>query len=87
MAGSKKSKLKKALLPSTYSEPPMDNADDDLVDDLLAQLDSRDQTVQAESANVLNEMNLRQQANSLESSGKLNAKDRFQARQVMQSIL
>lgn len=61
----------------------MDNAQDELMNDLLTQLHSRDETVQSESANVLNEMQLNQQANEIETSGKQSAKSRFQARQVM----
>ncbi|KAH9934763.1 uncharacterized protein B0H18DRAFT_1114622 [Fomitopsis serialis] len=61
MAGSKRSKLKKALSPpftakSPESEHSMD--DDALMDDLMSQLDSRDTNVQAESAAVLNEINI-----------------------------
>lgn len=63
----------------------MDNGQDELMNDLLAQLDSRDETVQSESANVLNEMQLNQQANEIETSGKQSAKSRFQARQVMKA--
>lgn len=77
MAGSKRNKLKKALLPA--SSPPADtiSAEDDseLMDDLMAQLDSRNQTVQAESAAVL-------QAVAQEANSKQDAKSRFQARQV-----
>ena len=68
MAGSKRSKLKKALSPpfaSTKSPEPEPAMDDDaLMDDLMAQLDSRDTTVQAESATVLHEMNLNKAADT-----------------------
>ena len=69
MAGSKRSKLKKALSPpfasSKPSEPEPPAMDDDaLMDDLMAQLDSRDTTVQAESAAVLHEMNVNKAADT-----------------------
>jgi hypothetical protein len=78
----KRNKLKKALSPVLPANMASTNDDDDqdLMNDLLAQLDSRDEIVQQESANVLNEMNLNQQANKLES--KQDAKSRFKARQV-----
>lgn len=61
----------------------MDSDDDDLMNDLLAQLDSRDQTVQSESANVLNEMQLNKQADRIETASNIkDAKSRFRARQV-----
>jgi OTU domain-containing protein 6 len=84
MAGSKKNKLKKALSPPNVSflPPRVDEEQDELMNDLLAQLDSRDETVQFESANVLNEMQLQQQADEIEAGGKQTAKSRFQARQV-----
>ncbi|KAF9564685.1 cysteine proteinase [Agrocybe pediades] len=52
------------------------------MNDLLAQLDSRNETVQAESANVLKEMNLNAQADAIESKPKQDAKSRFNARQA-----
>ncbi|KAJ7285884.1 hypothetical protein C8J57DRAFT_1051385 [Mycena rebaudengoi] len=78
----KRNKLKKALSPVLPANMASTNDDDDqdLMNDLLAQLDSRDEIVQQESANVLNEMNLNQQANKLES--KQDAKSRFKARQA-----
>lgn len=60
----------------------MDPEDDNLMSDLLAQLDSRDKVVQEESAAVLNEMHLDEKVDQLEAKPKLNAKSRFQARQV-----
>ncbi|PPQ78090.1 hypothetical protein CVT25_015624 [Psilocybe cyanescens] len=60
----------------------MNEDDSELMDDLLAQLDSRDQNVQAESANVLNEMNLNAQADLIEASSRQDAKSRFKARQA-----
>ncbi|KAL1717520.1 hypothetical protein EV715DRAFT_203095 [Schizophyllum commune] len=54
------------------------------MDDLLAQLDSRDQTVQSESASVLNEMEVVKQAQSQdeETTRKKDPKQRFLARQA-----
>jgi len=74
MSGSKKNKIKKqSALP-----PPVLNQDDDhLVDDLLAQLNSRDQTAQAEPANSLNDI-------SETPVQKQDVKSRFKARQVTQ---
>lgn len=57
--------------------------DDELMNDLMTQLDSRDQTVQSESVNVLNEININKQIDVAESSGhKQDPKSRFLARQV-----
>ncbi|KAH9842789.1 uncharacterized protein C8Q71DRAFT_734582 [Rhodofomes roseus] len=67
MAGSKRSKLKKALSPpfAAKSPEPEPNMDDDvLMDDLMAQLDSRDTSVHAESAAVINEMNINNAADT-----------------------
>lgn len=60
--------------------PVVDPGDDDLVNDLLVQLDSRDQTVKEESAAVLNEIHQEKQAEKLQAKPKQSAKDRFQAR-------
>jgi len=60
----------------------MGTDDDQLMDDLLAQLDSRDKTVQAQSATIINEMNLKEQADNIEAGEKRDAKSRFKARQV-----
>lgn len=82
MAGSKRSKLKQAFAPqNTSSSPPTMNDDDELINDLMAQLDSRNQTVHSESATVLNEIQLNKVA-GLESQQKQDAKSRFKARQV-----
>jgi len=84
MAGSKRNKLKKALSPtqSIPSSPPMVD-DEELMNDLMAQLDSRDKTVQSESANVLNDMQINQQATAVdEARNKQDPKSRYQARQV-----
>jgi OTU domain-containing protein 6 len=74
MPGSKR-KLKKKTIPP----PPIENQDndDDLMNELLAQLDSRDETVRAESATIVHEMKLNEQAN-----GKQDPRNRFKARQV-----
>jgi hypothetical protein len=74
--GSKKNKAKKAL--SSSDSPNNNVVDDDLVDDLLTELDSRNKTVQEESAVVLEEIQARQAA-APEKSG---SKNRFRARQV-----
>lgn len=85
MAGSKRNKLKKAFSPITSPQPTEAAVEDEeLMDDLLAQLDSRDQTVQAESATVLQEMTI-QQAASDDGSRKQDAKSRFRARQASPS--
>ncbi|KAG6854318.1 hypothetical protein C0991_008213 [Blastosporella zonata] len=79
MAGSKKNKPKRALpLPQDVSTP---HVDEDLMDDLFAQLDSRDQTVQAESAAVITEVQTKQ-AERIDGRSKQDAKSRFKARQV-----
>lgn len=62
--------------------PVLDDAEGDLIDDLLAQLESRDGQVQAESAKVLNSMHLEDKADIVESSTKQDAKTRYKARQV-----
>ncbi|KAJ3573971.1 hypothetical protein NP233_g2091 [Leucocoprinus birnbaumii] len=77
MVKKNKSKSKAAPLPPA---PVADPVDDDLMDDLLAQLDSRDQTVKQESAAVLDEIHIQKQAEQLEQKPKQSAKNRFQAR-------
>jgi OTU domain-containing protein 6 len=76
MAGSKRKPKKK-----TISPPPIKNQDDDddLMNELFAQLDSRDETVQAESATVIHEIKLNEQADA---NGKEEPRNRFKARQV-----
>ena len=79
--GSKKNKVKKVLSPQ--SAPVEDTVDDDaLMDDLLAQLDSKDDTVRKESATVLNEMQINKVADQLDSAPKKDSKARYKARQV-----
>lgn len=84
MAGAKRNRLKKVFSPTQMSSSPptMPNDDEDLMDDLMAQLDSRDKNVQSESANILSDM---QANNNLDLAGRALKKDpksRYQARQV-----
>jgi OTU domain-containing protein 6 len=80
MAGSKRNKIKKALSPkSVYSPPPDNTNDEELLDDLVAQLDSRDGTVQHEAATVIQEVE--QKANE-QANSKKDSRSRFEARQV-----
>ncbi|KAI0362014.1 cysteine proteinase [Trametes cingulata] len=69
---------------SPPTPPPADaNMDDDeLMDDLLAQLDSKDDSVKHESAAVLNEMQIDKVADQLESAPKKDSKARYKARQA-----
>jgi HEAT repeat protein len=75
--GSKKNKAKKVLL---QSSSPNGVVDDDLVDDLLAELDSRDKTVQEESAVVLEEIQAKQAIAPEKPNS--SSKNRFKERQV-----
>ncbi|KAF8921350.1 hypothetical protein CPB85DRAFT_1428347 [Mucidula mucida] len=81
MAGSKRARVKKALSPRNDPPPPQitPEDDDDLMDDLLASLDSRNETVQAESSTVLQEMQEKREADV--NSGK-SSKERFKERQA-----
>ncbi len=78
----KKTRGKSKATTTTPLPPTMEPEGGTLVDDLLAQLDSRNQTVQQESAKVLNEMDLDKKAEEIEGKSKQSAKDRFQARKV-----
>jgi hypothetical protein len=85
----KKNKSKKVLSPSHSNmpdQPPPTDGDGELMDDLLAELDSRDKTVQHESANVLMEMQENQEnavADKAQSATKKqDSKSRHVARQV-----
>jgi len=81
----KKNKAKSKHTPDildTNTLTASNGGDDDLMNDLLSQLDSRDQTVKEESTTAPNEMQLEKQANELEAKPKRTAKDRFQARRV-----
>jgi OTU domain-containing protein 6 len=103
--GSKKNKVRKVFAPtsppttdananSINDNPTTNNNNDDdddehLVDDLLTQLDSRDQSVRRESATVLEEVRARQAAQASPSdkaggngNGNSSGKVRFMARQV-----
>ena len=78
-----KSKLKKVLSPPQPALPQEDLVDDDaLMDDLLAQLDSKDEVVREETATVLQEMQVNKVAEELGSAPKKDSKARFKARQV-----
>ena len=78
-----KSKLKKVLSPPQPPLPQEDLVDDDaLMDDLLAQLDSKDEVVREETATVLQEMQVNKVAEELSSAPKKDSKARFKARQV-----
>jgi OTU domain-containing protein 6 len=82
MAGSKKAKLKKAFASASTSSPS--NADDqELMDDLLAQLDSKDKQVQSETATIINDISVNAQN---EGQGKRDTKSRFLARQVCRNV-
>ncbi|KZT26244.1 OTU-domain-containing protein [Neolentinus lepideus HHB14362 ss-1] len=84
--GAKRNKNKKALSPTpkkieTYPvQLESDMADDDLMDQLMAHLDSNDQSIQMESAAVLNEIQVTEAAQSPLS--KKDPKSRYQARQT-----
>ncbi|KAK7467120.1 OTU protein [Stygiomarasmius scandens] len=81
MGSSKKNKLKKASPPSQPATSP-EIDDNELMDDLIAQLDSKDQTVQVESAIVLQEIEINQQAKTAETNQKKDSKSRFLARKA-----
>ncbi|KAJ3786604.1 hypothetical protein GGU11DRAFT_804888 [Lentinula aff. detonsa] len=78
--GSRRNKLKKAFSPPFQQSPPLAESTDDaeLLDDLVAQLDSGNQTVQAESAQVIRDM---QRQETLKDTKK-DSKSRYQARQA-----
>jgi OTU domain-containing protein 6 len=82
MGGSKRAKLKKALSPPSSAPPPPELAanDEDLMEDLFSQLDSRDTTVQLESAQVIQEIEGNQQALIEDTSSKKSSKSRHTAR-------
>ncbi|KDQ60872.1 hypothetical protein JAAARDRAFT_31869 [Jaapia argillacea MUCL 33604] len=87
--GSKRNKLKKMLSPPSSNQaspqPPSGSAmdDDGLMDELMAQLDSKNSTVQQESANVLNQIHLNQAAQTPSPTPpKTDAKSRYKARQA-----
>lgn len=83
MGGSKRSKVKKFLSPARPATPPEPALhDDELMDHLLAQLDSRDQATREETSIVVNEMHPTQVAENLEAATKQDSKSRHKARQV-----
>lgn len=88
MAGSRKNKIKKLVSPSHNSTPDQAQTEDNnaLVDDLFAELDSRNQTVQQESATVLLEMQQNQENavgdNARSVKKKQDSKSRHEARQA-----
>jgi OTU domain-containing protein 6 len=80
----KRDKIKKVLSPPSSYTPPQPTEDDqDLMDELFAQLDSKDAAVQKESEAVLEEIQLRQESERLETKQRQDAKSRFKARQVL----
>ena len=87
MGGSKRNKVKKLLSPRSATpatSPPPEPAlnDDDLMDDLMAQLESRDKAAQTEAAIVVNEMQPQAVAEMAEAAPKQDSKTRHKARQV-----
>ena len=84
--GKRNNKVKKII--STAISPPIEDAppDDDLMDDLLAQLDAKDSQVRQESAAVVNEV-VANNSNSVDltegkTKEKRDPKSRWRARQV-----
>lgn len=87
MAGSKRNKVKKMLSPPkalqpVQSPPEQVVEDEDLMDDLFAQLDSQDKGAREQSAAILQGSNINAVADDLDSNGKKDSKSRFKARQV-----
>lgn len=82
MAGSKRNRLKNVLSQSQSTAPPSDPTvdDDELMNDLIAQLDSKDTNVQSESAEVLKEMQTNFFAE--DTSKKKGSRNRYKERQV-----
>jgi len=79
--GGKRKKLKDILSPST--PPPIPTVEDDeLLDDLLAQLGSNDKTVQNVSAEVINDIQLSQLQEKESRKPKKDSKTRFLERQA-----
>ncbi|KAG6889312.1 hypothetical protein C0995_001968 [Termitomyces sp. Mi166 len=79
MGSSKKNKQKKTL--SLSQDEPTPPVDEDLMEELFAQLDSRDQAVQAESVLVIDEVQA-EQAERMNIRSRQDAKSRFKARQA-----
>lgn len=89
MANKKKNKLVKTPVRSPTPPPIADDDENDLMNQLLEQLDAREAppAVQAQSAALLNDMDLNKQAAMLEAQPKMSAKDRYKARQASTGIL
>ena len=83
MAGSKRSKVKKLLSPTRAASPPREPAmdDDALMDDLLAQLDAKNDTAKQEASTILTEVSV-QKAVEVADQPKKDSRTRHQARQV-----
>ena len=80
--GGKRKKLRDIVSPPQTTPPPAVE-DDELLDDLFAQLDSNDKTVQNVSAEVINDIQLSQLQEKNESQKqKKDSKTRFLERQV-----
>lgn len=78
----KRNKIKQMLSPSSSPPPQGDAADDDeLMDELLNELDSRNPSVKSEASTVLSEMQ-QNRAEQIEAAPKQDSKSRFQARAV-----
>jgi hypothetical protein len=82
--GGKRRKVKDILSPSPKSTPPAPTVDDEeLLDDLFAQLDSNNKTVQNVSAEVINDIQRSQlQEDKEPQKQKKDSKTRFLERQV-----
>lgn len=81
--GNKRKKLKDIISPPAETPAPVSTGDDELLDDLFAQLDSTDRTVQNVSAEVINDIQLSQLQEKKESrKPKKHSKTRFLERQV-----
>jgi hypothetical protein len=82
--GGKRKKMKNILSLSPTTPPPVPAVqDDELLDDLIAQLDSNDTTVQNVSAEVINDIQLSQlKENKGSQKRKKDSKTRFLERQV-----
>lgn len=84
--GSKRPKVKKTPSPPKITSPrqdpaPLDN--EDLLDDLLAELDNRNPVIQQEAASVINEMQLNSDPTlPTPSSEKKGSKRKFKEREV-----
>jgi hypothetical protein len=87
--GGKRKKLKDILSPSPSTPPPAPTVEDDeLLNDLLAQLDSNDKTVQNTSAELIGDIQLSQlQEKEEPQKQKKDSKTRFLERQVCVFLL